>query len=335
MRVRVLLSAILLAVAVAGCGGSSLEAPGPARCSWHRLNPGPHVSEDLFGLSFPDATHGWVVGGIGGPVIRVTTNRGTQWRAQRFAGQYGLSGVSFVDDRRGWAVGANGVVIATTDGGASWQMQSPALAHRLNLYGVAFINPQRGWIVGEKGLIATTSDGGRRWEALSSGVNDDLDQVTFADASHGWILTANGRVLRTVDGGRSWTVALTPNASDNGAVSGLAALDAAHVWASGSQDQGESNFGAIWRSVDGGKTWKHYVATNFDDERFGPIAFTDPMHGWVASPLNGNLWYTDNGGASWGSRSSPTAEEIHGMAFRNASHGWAVASSDTILGCTA
>ncbi len=334
MRLRVLLAATAIAGVLAGCGGSGSRAPGPASCSWHLQDPGPRVSEDLEAVSFPDLTHGWVVGGIGGPVIRATTDGGVHWRAQQFAGQEGLSGVSFVDDRHGWAVGTNGTMIATSDGGLHWRAENPGFAHGSNLYGVAFTDPQRGVIVGEKGLAASTSDGGGHWQTLSTGVSDDLDQVTFTDAAHGWILTANGRVLRSLDGGRSWTVVLTSNANTNEEVAGLAALDAQHVWASGSQDQSESNYGVISRSVDGGKTWAHDVATNFDDERFGPVAFTDPNHGWVASPLDGNLWYTDDAGTSWGSRSSPTADEIHGMVFANASHGWAVASNDTILACT-
>jgi photosystem II stability/assembly factor-like uncharacterized protein len=329
-----LLATALLA-ALGGCGsGSSVRAPGPAACSWHLQRPGPAVDEDLEAVSFPDVTHGWVVGGIGGPVIRSTSDGGTHWRAQHFAGQYGLSGVSFVDNRHGWAVGADNTVIATTDGGATWRAENPHIARAGDVFGVSFIDTRHGWIVGENGLIEETADGGRTWTRLVSGTGDDLDQVIFSDASNGWISTASGRVLRTTDGGASWSVAYAPNAHDNEEVSGLAVLDRQDVWASGSQDQGESNYGAISRTDDGGMSWKHYVATNFDDERFGPVAFTDRLRGWVASPLDGSLWYTDNGGASWGSRASPTANEIHAMTFRGPTHGWAVASSDTILACT-
>lgn len=334
MRLRVLFMATAVVAAVAGCGGSSSRAPGPAACSWHRQDPGPRVSEDLDSVSFPDDAHGWVVGGIGRPVIRATSDGGRHWRAQRFGGQDGLSGVSFVDDRHGWAVGIDGTAIATTDGGIHWLSEDPGPAHGSNLYGVDFINRHRGWIVGEHGQVLTTTDGGRRWQAVSVGVKDDLGQVTFTDVTHGWILATTGRVLRTADGGKTWTAVRLPT-GQNVQVASLTALDAEHVWLSGSEDRGESNYGAISRTVDGGKTWTHYVVTKFDDERFGPVAFADARHGWVASPLNGDLWYTDDGGASWGSRPSPTADEIHGLAFRDPRHGWAVASNDTILACTA
>jgi len=324
-----------LIILLAGCGASSATSSAPAACTWHRQNPGPRVSEDLEAISFVDIEHGWVVGGIGGPVIRATTDGGVHWQAQRVPGQNGLSGVSFVDDQHGWVVGEAGSVFATTDGGKSWVKETSRVAPSLNLYGVSFVDRTHGWIVGEKGSLEITSDGGRSWSALRVGVSDDLDSVTFTDLSNGWILTANGRVLRSHDGGHSWRVVYTPASANNEEIAGLAVLNAHRVFASGSQDQGASNYGSIARSADGGATWQHYVANNFDDQRFGPVAFTDREHGWVASPLDGNFWYTADGGASWSSATSPTADEIHAMLFRDPTHGWAVASNDTILACTA
>ena len=243
--------------------------------------------------------------------------------------------MSFVDDTHGWAVGIHNTLIATSDGGRTWRSEDPRIARDGNLYGVSFVDRKHGWIVGEKGLVEVTSDGGESWRTQAAGTSADFDAVTFADRLHGWILTQDSRVLRTTDGGASWAPAYAGSSKNNEEVAGLSVLDARHVWASGSEDQGESNYGTVSQTVDGGKSWKHYVATGFDDERFGPVSYTDPDHGWIASPLNGNLWYTDDGGKSWGSRPSPTAEEIHAMVFRDGSHGWAVGASDTILACTA
>lgn len=320
---------------MAGCGTGGGHTPGRAACSWHLQRPGPKVNEDLYGVSFPDIAHGWVVGGIGGPVIRATSNGGATWRAQRSPG-HGLSGVSFVDAKHGWAVGIHNTLIVTADGGVRWHALNARVLHDGNLYGVSFVDARHGWIVGDKGLIEATADGGRSWRPQAAKTSVTLDKVTFSDRLHGWILTQDARVLRTVDGGASWSSTYTANAKNNEVVADIFALDPQHVWVAGSEDQGESNYGAASQTLDGGRSWKRYVAKNFDDERFGPIAFTDRMHGWVASPLNGNLWYTDDGGKSWGSRPSPTnAEMIQGMVFRDATHGWAVGASDTIMACSA
>ena len=338
MRPWRLILASTLAAGLAACGSSS-TAPAPARaaCAWHAQRSGPRTTDDLTGVSFPDRRHGWAVGGISTPVIQATSDGGRRWRVQHAGGQNGLAAVSFVDDKHGWAAGAHNLLLVTTDGGSSWRAESLGVTRDGNLYGVRFVDRRHGWIVGSQGLIRATSDGGRTWATQTAGTSSDLQEVTFTDPLHGWIVAGDSEVLRTVDGGQSWTPVYRASAQKNEIVAGVSCLDARRGWESGSQDDGQSNHGVVSRTVDDGRTWKHYDATNFDDVRFGAIAFVDALHGWVAG-YQAELWYTDNGGVSWGSRPGPStvsAARVNQMVFRDATHGWAVGASGTIMACTA
>jgi photosystem II stability/assembly factor-like uncharacterized protein len=334
VRCALALLAGLTLAGLTGCG-SSAHKVGQAACAWHLRKPGTPTDDDLTGLAFPDLRHGWAVGGIDRPVIRVTSDGGATWRAQHAQGDNGLSAVAFADDANGWAVGVHNTLFVTTDGGSSWTRQDPRLTRDGNLYDVSFVDRDHGWVVGSGGVIRRTDDGGRTWTAQQPGTHEDLSNVQFTGRLHGWIAAGDGEILHTADGGATWAPVYSASSKNNEVVAGDWFLNARQGWVSGSQDDGESNHGVVSRTIDGGRTWKHQDVTSFDDVRFGAIAFVDSRHGWVAG-YQGELWYSDDGGVSWGSRPTPAlGERIYRMVFRDARHGWAVGESGTIEVCTA
>ncbi len=329
------LAAALLITSLGACQSSSSgagrgAAPGsPAACAWHTQRSGQSGGDDLTGVSFPDLTHGWAVGGIDRADILSTTDGGATWRSQ-VVGDNGLSAVSFVDVIHGWAVGIHNTLLVTANGGRTWAPQNPHINQDGNLYGVQFVDTLHGWLVGQGGVIRVTADGGQTWIPRSAGTNQDVTQVAFTDPLHGWIV--GDGVFRTADGGVTWSRVYAPHKSE--AVVALSALDDQRAWESGSQDTPEHHYGAVSQTINGGRTWTHRVATAFDDVRFGTIAFVDNTHGWVFGD-GGDVWYTDNGGITWGMR--PTQTNGHRMlstGFRDPTHGWAVGETGTILACT-
>jgi hypothetical protein len=73
---------------------------------------------ELRGLHFPDADHGWVVGG--GVVLR-TTDGGQTWLHSQTVAPAVLNAVFFLaDGRHGWVAGNDGYVAESTDGGATF-----------------------------------------------------------------------------------------------------------------------------------------------------------------------------------------------------------------------
>lgn len=131
------------------------------------------MKADLSAVAFPNATHGWAVGGSNrGSVILATTDGGAHWRRQgpgsRTDGAV-LCDVSFADASHGWTVGvrldlnsatltAAGVVLATSNGGATWTEQNAGTSNPL--LGVAFADVSHGWAVGWGGTILATTTGG-------------------------------------------------------------------------------------------------------------------------------------------------------------------------------
>jgi photosystem II stability/assembly factor-like uncharacterized protein len=334
VRVRVAIVSVAIVVALGGCGGSSGPKVGPPPCRWHVEHARPGTTDDLTGLSFPDDTHGWAVGGIDNPTIRATTDGGRTWHAQHAAGTDGLDDVSFVDDRHGWAVGVDNLVLTTSDGGIHWTAEHPHLARTGNLYGVWFVDARYGWIIGSGGVIETTADGGKTWTAQQSGTHQDLESVQFLNRRDGWIQT-DGEILRTTNGGVTWTSVYAASAQRSEIVAGQMFLSPTLGWASGSQTDSSANHGLVSRTTDGGRTWTTHDIKAFDDVRFGAIAFTDAKHGWVAG-YEGELFYTDNGGISFAEH-APSAIEgdrLIAMVFHGPTHGWAVGEYGTIIACT-
>ena len=99
--------------------------------SWERLNSRTHLF--IFGLSFPDALHGFFVGDRA--LVLSTTNGGESFikrQLQRLFPQeladYALPyeepvlySASFLDVDHGWVVGELGRIWATENGGKSWR----------------------------------------------------------------------------------------------------------------------------------------------------------------------------------------------------------------------
>ena len=147
----------LLAVLLLPAGATASTGDGGWFAQWSGVNV-------LNAVSFPDATHGWVVGG---GVILATADGGVTWNRQNPGVAYGqFLDVAFSDATHGWAVGeaptdnddGDTLIIATTDGGATWSKQSPGSPGALQ--GVTVIDATRGWAVGSGGLILATKSGG-------------------------------------------------------------------------------------------------------------------------------------------------------------------------------
>jgi Photosynthesis system II assembly factor YCF48 len=96
-------------------------------------------TEDLRGVAFSDAHHGWAVSADG--TILATTNGGATWSKQSGGYSVYLEAVAFSDATHGWVVGSLGTILATKDGGATWNRQTWGGAH---LYGVAFSDASHG-----------------------------------------------------------------------------------------------------------------------------------------------------------------------------------------------
>lgn len=158
----------------------------------------------LTGVSFPDATHGWIVGHDG--VILATADAGATWRRQDAGNDLEtvFLDVLFLDRHRGFAVGAYGKFLVTTDGGQTWQAQKPAEAD-LHYNRITAGPGGRLILAGEAGTVLLSDDNGQSWQARELPYDGSLFGVLpLADGS----LVAfglRGHILSSTDQGATWT----------------------------------------------------------------------------------------------------------------------------------
>jgi photosystem II stability/assembly factor-like uncharacterized protein len=166
------------------------------------------------------------------------------------------------------------------------------------------LNARAGWALTTHEL-SWTRDGGRSWDAITpSGVDAGaIRDVFFLDARRGWALAADPprawTTYVTKDGGRSWAAAPFPGDSrtyGEKAETHLDFVDGVHGWAM-VKIPTSSNFSAgdLFRTVDGGTTWKK-LSIPVGDE----IDFADGGLGWIAGgPAGDELYATRDAGDTW------------------------------------
>lgn len=192
----------------------------------------------LYGVSFVDDQHGWVVGEFGR--IWDTNNGGQSWTEQQnsLVKQWKrplgpnddprlidfllptMFGVSFRDRLHGAACGLEGWTIYTNDSGKSWRFarqskrpggapdqrmpgegQFPA---RDPLFSVTLFGGHDGMAAGLTGTaLRLQRDGVWARDARVPAIPFPLSQVRFFDDRHGWIV-GYGTVLYTNNGGQTW-----------------------------------------------------------------------------------------------------------------------------------
>jgi photosystem II stability/assembly factor-like uncharacterized protein len=234
--------------------------------------------------------------GAGGTAIR-TAGGGAAWTRAAAPTQADLFDVDLAPDGSGWAVGATATVLRTEDAGATWRAQLPVVDADTDLEAVRALGSGRAVVVGGDAwgqghaVVLSTADGGQSWSAVQ--VPDmwgELQDVAFSAALDGCAVGSDygpdgdflsGVILRTVDGGASWTkVAAVPTALQT-----VVFLDPLHGWAGGGG-------GALWRTEDGGFTWREALPVTATDV-YGLTA-ADAAHLWLAGG-GGAILFTDGG----------------------------------------
>jgi photosystem II stability/assembly factor-like uncharacterized protein len=189
-------------------------------------------------------------GAIGTVSATITVNSpsppptpGAGWQRSGVNGD--LFGIHFVSVSEGWTVGIDQVIAHTTDGGATWMLQknlifngspSPETAS-IDFYDVFFIDARTGWAVGWPEAIFKTTDGGATWveqhlhrgywgDRNGDGLWDRKDWCEVWNSTGQYCTKKLGVYLRKVQ-----------------------FADSQHGWTVG-------RFGFIFKSDDGGTTWR-------------------------------------------------------------------------------
>ncbi len=284
---------------------------------WLRQYTGTGQGSEGF-LWFFDAQHG--LAEIGPSMYR-TVDGGASW--QLIEGPEGRDypppWLTFASPTRGWALArdsfddaqsAHPRLFSTGDGGVTWSLLPAGLppGAALDTFGVtqhAFRESGEGWLGANNvsaPIVYTTADGGASWHDLQLAPSQRGEYFTSVG------LIPGGAVLVVAEGGP-----VSPGAfvsSDHGAtwrslspvpagIQELAFVDATHWWTLTSPD------GVIYRTADGGSTWREVVASGFPEYwNFQTAGVIDADHAWwamtsAARSTDNGLAMTSDGGAHW------------------------------------
>jgi photosystem II stability/assembly factor-like uncharacterized protein len=188
-----------------------------------------------------------------------------------------------------------------------------------NLLSLHMIDSTTGWALSQRAVVRT-SDGGLHWKNVTP-PNTLLAPESIADflsASLAWVTApqANGtttQVLRTMDSGQTWQQSTVPVFY----LKQMTFVDAQRGWilAGWGAGGGPAEAVAVFRSGDGGKTWRN-VSSALPASTDGPppghlpfggqksgIHFLNASTGWITGTVVANnltwLYVSHDGGATW------------------------------------
>jgi photosystem II stability/assembly factor-like uncharacterized protein len=231
-----------------------------------------------------------------------------------------------------YAGGADGGVWKSTNAGQSWQpvfdgepvAAIGALAidpkdERTVWAGTGEANPRNDVVQGD-GVYKTT-DGGKTWTNVLPLANSLVSSILIDPRDPRHVLVGSlgdpfaddvdRGVYRTIDGGKTWTktLYLAPDSGVSDMASDSADPDVVYagMWqyrrTGWSSNSGGPN-GGLYRSTDGGATWKKLSGNGLPDGITGrigvAIAHSDPKRIYaLIESGKGLLWRSDDGGSTW------------------------------------
>jgi photosystem II stability/assembly factor-like uncharacterized protein len=219
---------------------------------------------------------------------------------------------------------SDGVVENTRDGGATWsregQTHFPAGAS------IQFVDPEHGWAV-EDDVLYRTADGGVTWTIVYRAVQavtvDSklvecgwLGVPVFATSAMGAVgFNCPGavapKVAFTNDGGTSWhsiRMPALPSLSGVTWQTGVGSIQffgpqvvVAYATQCAGTPDSCSAYGAMYESIDGGKSWKEGAEEHGAGLGFQAVSPSDAfvIGSWASDPYHPWLLVTANAGITW------------------------------------
>ncbi len=234
--------------------------------------------------------------------------------------------IALLGPKHAIVVGYKGKILNTTDAGVTWTAVDSGT--KQPLFSIGFADDKIGWIVGQAGTVLHTKDGGETWQAQDAGayMGDDcreskgegdncnlapLFSLSVVDAKTAIAIGDRSTVARTDDGGKTWNVyTMKPEGLDQMDLNSLLAFEDPVLYDiqffDGDNGFVVGEFGKIFRTRDGGKTWVEKQASLVGKEYFDvldlptffDVEFLNREVGYVCG-LEARIAMTTDGGETW------------------------------------
>lgn len=157
----------------------------------------------LTAVSFPDTTHGWIVGHDG--VILATADGGVTWTRQDSGKDLDtvFLDVLFLNATHGFAVGAYGNFLVTKDGGQTWTVRKPS-AEEVHYNRLSADAAGNLFLAGESGTLLISTDGGETWLKRNVPYDGSLFGSLAVGKGATIVYGLRGHILRSIDDGATW-----------------------------------------------------------------------------------------------------------------------------------
>jgi len=206
------------------------------------------------------------------------------------------------------AVGDHGVVLLSDDQGKTFR-QAKVVPTRATQNAVSFVDDKEGWAVGHLGVVLHTVDGGETWTMQRDDLSSDrpLFTVWFKDSKLGFAGGLWGLLLKTTNGGNSWEEVKLPVAPDRKKAD-------KNLFALFSNKKGDlfiaAERGTVFKSKDGGQTWKEIVTGNPGTLWTGVALKSGTL---IVAGLRGRILRSEDGGEHWSEVDSGTKSSLTGI----------------------
>ena len=201
---------------------------------------------------------------VPGKIAR-TSNGGTTWTQITIPSKNTMMDLTEKPNGEFFMSGGGGSILKSTNG-TSWTIASEGLFKGM-LNDMCFAANNTIFACGENGTIVKSTDNAGSWTKLNSGTNEKLWGISSTPSGNLFAFGVNKTVLKSTNGGTTWTNSNTGFDKDEANQGEIKFLN---------DNVGFIAFDGIFKTTDGGKTWKKVL---------------DTLNSWSIKPINDQVIY--------------------------------------------